>query len=300
MMKMLAKSAAHHASEEGFALVMVLWGLVLLSLIAVAVVAETRNAGTLAASRAGESRAALLAEAAIERALLSIDGASGGAAWPEDGTPRMWAFGDGKAAIAIQDECGKIDAFNAPDLMLSAALSYAGLDAARAQTVMRQLRDARQKAQFTGALAQVASLDDLRGITSLNGAEIDRLRSVMTLRCGFGGFDPVVATPQVLRLLPGVDDASIQDYLSERTRVTARADAEDVPASPAHAFTMISPRGAFTVRAEACTADGHLAIREAMIRRDSPGHYSRLELREPITAQFLTGCHAAVKTASIN
>jgi general secretion pathway protein K len=276
----------------------VLWGLALLSLIAAMAIAGGHQATALGAGRVGEIRAGLLAEAGIERAILAIDQSPNESAWPEDGAPVKWDFGGGRIVIAIEDEGGKINALQAPDMMLQAALEAAGLSSDRSARVLAELHAARIRAQRLSSLTGIASLDDLRTITSLTGGEIARLRPFMTLRSGLAGLDPQVASAATLRLLPLANDAMIDDYLQERAATLARADAPDRPAPPAQAFTSRSQRIAFTVRAEACTSDGYQAIREAMIRRDSPGHYAHLEMREPIHPRFLTGgCQRTVNAA---
>jgi general secretion pathway protein K len=281
------------ARQEGFALVLVLWGLVLLSLVASALVVETRRAAALSQARVGEAEAALAAEAGIERALIAIDSGPDERAWPEDGTPIVWRFAGSSVAIAIEDEGGKIDAFNAPDLLLSAALGKAGLGADKQRKVMSELRQIPALAGFDGAPTGVASLDELAGITSLSSTEIERLRPFLSVRNGLAGLDPQVARADLIVHLPGVEAAGVASFAADRKRGLARADAQTRLPSPAPAFTQISPRSAFTIRAEACTAGGHLAIREAMVRRMAPGAFARLELREPTGPRFAKGCPAS-------
>jgi general secretion pathway protein K len=272
-------------NEQGFALVLVMWGLAILSLMAVAMIDEARHAARLGAARVGETQAGLLAEAGIERALVAIDETPSDRAWPENGTPREWDFAGGRTIIA--------------DAIVIAALKHAGLTDARQQKIDYEFRLAHAQSLFAGSDAEVASLDELKQITSLTDDEIRRLRPIMTLRTQLQGFDPQVANPATIRLIPGLDDSTVQQYLADRAQSVARADADDRPASPAPAFTVQSPRKTFSVHVEACTADGHLAIREAMIHRTAPGKFERLEMRQPLQPRFMTGgCPASVKTAS--
>src|SRR5262249_22094147 len=155
----------------------------------------------LAAGRVGSAKAELVADAAIERALAAIDTAPVQGAWPEDGDAVRWQFDGGVALVAIEDEGGKIDAFKAPELMQRAALAAGGLDPGRVDNVLGELRAARIKAEATTSLIGINSLDDLRRMTSLSGAEIERLRPVLTVRNGLTGPDPMAANAQVLGLL---------------------------------------------------------------------------------------------------
>lgn len=285
--------------ESGFALILVLWGLAALSLIAVALLQQTRQASTLALARESMAQANMLAEAAIERAILAIDTAPNDSAWPENGTPIPWKFAGGIALISIQDEAGKIDALGAPDLLLHAALKNADIEASRINGMMRAIRQTRVDYERLGPLLDIKTLEALGKRIGLSHTEVIRLSTVLTVRSGLPGFDTQVANPQTLRLLPNVEQSRIASFLAARETGLARGDAISRAASPLPAFTLRSPRGAFTVRVEACSADGFLTLREANIRRDAPGFFARLEERTPLTPKFLkNGCPNAPKHAA--
>jgi len=278
---------------------MVMWGLAILSLIAAALIGEARHDALLANARAAEAQAGLLADAGIERALVAIDERASPSAWPEDGTPRQWDFAGGHMIIAIEDEAGKIDPLEAPDAIVLTALKYIGLDDKRQQKIDYDFRLAHAQSLFVGSKAAVASLDELKDVTSLTDDEIERLRPFFTLRTDLQGFDPQVANPATVNLIPGIDQSAVQSYLAARAQTTARADAANRPASPAPSFTVTSPRQTYSVHVEACSADGHLAIRDAVIHRLAPGKFQRLELRQPLAPRFMTsGCAASVTVAS--
>ncbi len=130
----------------------------------------------------------------------------------------------------------------------------------------------------------------------LGAAEIAQLRPYVTVHTGLTGFDPAVAPAALVEALPGADATALASF-----RPSVRADDPSRADSPAPAFTILSPRRIFTIRAEACTADGHLAAREAVVERQAPGRFARIELREPLDTRYLaTPCIAQKLAAATN
>lgn len=269
--------------ERGFVLLLVLAGLAFLSFVAATTLADSRHTARIAGARSSEIEAGLLAEAGLARAALSIDQAYSSDAWPENGTPVHFAFGGGNIAVSIADEAGKVDIAAAPERMVEAVFTHAGIPAARGGALVSALRNARSNAATTRRQFSPVSIEELAGMIGMTDEEADAVRPYVTVHTGLGGFDPVVASPELVALLPGAEPSA----LSAITQ-SARADAPGRPDSPSPAFTSVSPRRIFTVRAEACTASGHLASREAVIERRSPGHFARIEMREPIDARFFS------------
>ena len=270
------------SGERGFALLMALSGLAFLSFVAAATIRDTRHDARLAAARAGEIEAGALAEAGIARAMLAIDETWSAEAWPENGALVRFRLGGGEIAVAIADEAGKVDLCAAPDLMVSAVFTHAGIAPARAQALLSALRKVRAQAAMSRRSLAPASLEELGALLIMTGAEIEAVRPWATVHSGLGGFDPVVGPRSLVALIPGVGvDA---DAGLAQPQGPSRADAPERPPSPAPAFTAQSPRRMFTVRAEACTVSGHMGLREILVERRGPGDIRRIEVREPISA----------------
>lgn len=283
------KRRTSRQSERGFALLLALSGLAFLSFVAAATISDTRHAARLAAARAGEIEAAALAEAGIARGILAIDEDWTPEAWPENGAPVRFAFGHGVIAVAVQDEAGKLDLCAAPDLMAEAVLEHAGMAPERRRAILDGLRKARARAALARRAFAPASLEELAASIGLGPEEIEALRPLITVHSGLGGFDEIVGPPALAALIPGLGaSASVS-----RTGGPARADMAGRPPSPSPAFTVTSPRHMFTLRAEACTAGGHWAAREALIERRGPGDITRIEMREPIAPVLRTSCRVA-------
>ncbi len=168
------------ARERGFALVAVLWVLVLLSVIAAAFVTETRTEVNLARNAVENAKARALAEAGVQRAVLALlaarrgsregqeaegpgeedfavfEGASGegereaaaiGAAGGlrVDGTVYAWRFAGAEVLISVQDEGGKIDLNRASEEMLEGLFVSAGLPERQAAALAEAIADFRDE-----------------------------------------------------------------------------------------------------------------------------------------------------------
>jgi general secretion pathway protein K len=132
----LIQSNRDRAGEGGFALVLVIWGVGLISLIAISVITAERFRILATANLIQSASAEALAEAGVNlvRADL-ISALSGGLVngfrLTTNGTPLFCVMpGDSFAALAVEDEGGKIDLNTASPKLMSALLRGfgAGLD----------------------------------------------------------------------------------------------------------------------------------------------------------------------------
>src|SRR6266702_2352330 len=101
-------------NQRGLALVMVLLGLALLSLMAVSSLSLERSARGSAVDSQARADADALAEAAIDRAIRSLLEPDARQRWRIDGVPQEITFAGHGLRVSIQDEGGKID-LNAAD-----------------------------------------------------------------------------------------------------------------------------------------------------------------------------------------
>ncbi|MCG8608289.1 general secretion pathway protein GspK [bacterium] len=109
-----------------------------------------------AASNAVEQvRAEAVAEAATNRAILSLFDRRKEMRWPTNGTPKEFVFDDTTNSVSVQDERGKININLASNQLLSALFKSVGLDEEEARKLADRIADWRDP-------------DDLR---RLHGAE---------------------------------------------------------------------------------------------------------------------------------
>src|ERR1051326_6232184 len=129
------------SDERGLALIMVLWGLALLSLMALGALSLERSARRSALDVGLRARADALTEAGISRAILSLLDPEPTRRWRVDGVAQEFVFGKRHFRILIQDESGKID-LNATDRELLVTLFVSqGLSAQAADELTDKILD---------------------------------------------------------------------------------------------------------------------------------------------------------------
>lgn len=141
--------------ERGFALLIVLWSLVLITLL----ITQVTSAGRSEANLAGNLRRAAALRAETDGALHAaifhlLDPASG---WRADGTEHRVKTQDGTVMLRITDELGKINPNLASPAMLAAMLRAAGLgedEAGRLGAAILQWRYPSGEPPTTGEKAQ--------------------------------------------------------------------------------------------------------------------------------------------------
>src|SRR5262249_46828562 len=109
-------------SQQGIALIAVLWVLVLLSLVAALLVFESRSNARISHNMAENASARMAADAGIQRAILDLQTPVSGPAGllRANGTVYAWVFGDYTVRLSIQDQLGKVNLNQAPEALLAA------------------------------------------------------------------------------------------------------------------------------------------------------------------------------------
>jgi general secretion pathway protein K len=132
-------------SEEGIALIAVLWMLTLLSIIAVALSLESRTSTRIARNMADSAAARAAADAGIQRAILDLIAAPGADTkkLSADGTVFDWRFANSTVRISAQNELSKVNLNQAPEAALAALLASVGVDPGKAQSLADAIADFR-------------------------------------------------------------------------------------------------------------------------------------------------------------
>ncbi len=163
--------------RRGVALVVVLWGLVLIAIIAGGVAVGTRTDTTMAFNVAENAKARALAEAGDQRGILELLQREG-SAWQSDGTVYAVSAPGGEIAVALQDELGKIDLNTAPDELMRALFVSAGLDDDAASALADAVADYRDEddlVRLNGAEARAAEARsramELLGMVGISDSE---------------------------------------------------------------------------------------------------------------------------------
>ena len=196
-------------NQRGFALLIVLWSVVLLALLTTGITASGRTDVQLATNVRHAAAAQAAADAGIAAAAFHVSDAPG-LAWLADGRPQQLPFGSYALTIRILDEDRKVNPNFAPADLLAALLSASGADPTQAQAlalsiaawhdpsvhdqVVAQYRAAGMAAAPTGG--PFRSLDELRLVIGMTPALLDRLRPHLSVYAqaplNFAQADPVV------------------------------------------------------------------------------------------------------------
>ena len=273
------------AREDGFALVLVIWGLALISLLIVSVTTTARYRVISASNIAEGAKAEALAEAGVNLVRLELLAGLLGAA-PEDsnliadGRPRLCVMpGGALAALAVEDEGGKVDLNTASPKLLTVVLRGFGADFDEADRLAAAIAefsrpstsrtldhavfqaygaDGRsygpKKAPFETAL----ELDQVLGMRS------DLFRAVLpnvTVHSRKPGVDPRVARPALLAALAGRDPQSVLELSRRPAAFQERESLMGIPAE----FLMSSNGRSFLIHVEVRTAGGGLFAQEAIV-----------------------------------
>jgi general secretion pathway protein K len=276
--------------QRGFALVSVLWGTVLLALLAANLLRTARTDVALASNLVAAAEAEALADAGVHRALFALLARDTAGQWQADGRSYELPLAGGQAVVSIQDEAGKIDVNNAPDELLLAALSAAGADRNQAMALCDAILDyrdednaprrygaERDRYAADGTLAPrngpLEALTELRGVPGMTPELYRRVAPLLTIWSGAGTIDPGVAPPALLRALPGFEERSVQAVLAARLAPSPENTGLDGIDTSASSLLAASDRRAFTIRATASTSGGGRFIRDAVIElTGDPAH----------------------------
>jgi general secretion pathway protein K len=242
-------------SEQGFALVIVLWSLGLLALLMAGLLAAARTQISVSGAVRGEAVAEAAADGAVQRAIYQLRAAT----WAADAAPHRLTIGAAVVKVTIDDQSERINPnFSAPSLLAS-LLAEAGLTPARALDVGRRIVDWRTATPFSieGGL----KLDRYREAGLPYGPPGRPFISIDEI-----GLVPGV-TPDLLdRLRPYVSVYQSGDpTLAGGAPRTAIQNAEMINHAPVLAgFTR--PDRTVQIRAEASVAGGIRLVRTAVVR----------------------------------
>jgi general secretion pathway protein K len=268
--------------KGGFALVTVIWGLALITLLIVSFMTTARLRLQTAFNIAGATQASLAADAALGAALIALTserepGLTGGNPPLHDGAPQYCTLANALVSLSVEDESGKIDLNGASPKLLLAALTGLGVDKKEAEAVASAIVAFRTQptnaieASFNAragagdkpfgpkqALFQTAlELDQVEGV----GAALFRaLLPVVTVNSRSAGIDRRVAPPALFAALAGsssneVEALRIKPFPNGLDRTDPRFPIE---------FNQQGVRGAVMAHVEILLPTGQTAVKEAI------------------------------------
>lgn len=221
--------------QRGFALLAVLWLVMLLALVAASFTRTARTQIDLGRNAVEKARAQALADAGVDRAILGLLEPDPAVRWRADGTPYALTFASGEVRIAIQDEAGKIDVNVAPDALLQGLFTSIGLASDEASALVDAIADFRDPddlRRLNGAEdddyraaglsweakdAPFEAIEELQQVYGMTPRLYRRIAPLLTVHSWEEGIDPLVAPPEVLFAVPGITPAQVEAVLAART-----------------------------------------------------------------------------------
>lgn len=235
--------------ERGWALVSVLWVVLVLTLLAAATQYLTVTSSRVERRVTEQAMIDMDIDAALARAFIAINDARAAKRWPVDGHAQDFTFDGAKMRIAIQDERGRIDLNAADEPLIRQLLQSAGLslDAANALTDkildwrspndLRRLHGATDTDYLAANLGYhprhgpFQTVEELKLVMGMTPALFARLKPAVTVYSKQSMIDPSVAPREALEALYPNDPNRVDDLMQDRVH-----SEEDVPILVGHAF----------------------------------------------------------------
>lgn len=269
-------------SKHGFALVLVLWVLTLLSLMAGSFALTMRREASVTLGLKNNANAEALAESGLNYALFMLQQPDPNNRWLADGSiyqiPRL----DGsEMRIKIISESGKIDINTASENLLTALFDSITKDSFQTQKLLNTLldwRDEDDQARMNGAENKeyadaglyygpankpFDSLEDLQLVLGFDETLFKKIQPLVTIYSGQANVDVNMAQPAVLDIVANVatNNANGQP-VGQQSVATPTNAATNVPANAIS--TNINK--SFLIDVDIRMLDGAAASLEAVVR----------------------------------
>lgn len=293
--------------QSGIALIIVLWILTLLMLIASSFIHAMRTEINIVGNAGTRARLEAAANAGVQRAILEmVKPLQMPDRWNTFGVPQSWDFNGQVMQVSILDESGKIDINVGNEALMRGLFRSQGATEEEAVALMDAVLDWRdadsvkrlhgaEEAEYAAAglsykpaNATFQSIEELRLVLGMTPALYQRLAPLITIYSRHGGINAQIASRDVLRAIPNVTDAQIDEYL--KLRELARSNKQPIPIfAPASLYPGFG-NGVMNVRVEATSEDGNSFVREAVVLRlpFPKRSYTFLRWQEGSSAKALT------------
>jgi general secretion pathway protein K len=127
--------------DDGFALIIVLWTLVLIAFIVAHVTANGRTEVRIAGNMVAEATAEAADDGAIVAAIFNLLDPNPDQRWPLDGSPHQLTIGGSRVLVQLRDESERINPNSAAPQLLEALLRLTGSDAESARRLAASISE---------------------------------------------------------------------------------------------------------------------------------------------------------------
>ncbi len=282
--------------SRGFALIVVLWFLVLIAAIGSYLMANARTETAIARNIRASANAEALADAGVAQAVFNLTGTVAGR-WKLDGEPHRLKLATGEVSIRVSDETAKINPNHAPPALMTGLFEAAGVDLARARRLGAAMADwvgANMEARPLGAKLQqyqdaglsygppnapVESLDELQLVLGMTQDIFSAVLPYLTIYTDGEQPDEKNASEIVRRALllaarepddsAGVkDDSAVADSTNAAPSAALPPAAAPAPEAPGAAGANAT-EAVVDVEVTAESIGGGVFVRHAVLRLDT-------------------------------
>jgi general secretion pathway protein K len=263
--------------ERGVALILVLWVLALVSALILAFVGGADTGLRIARNDDAIARAQALAESGVTLAVLGLTDPGTATRWQADGSVHRVSYDGGSIEIRTEDENGKIDLNVAPPELFIGLFRALGANDASATAIAAAIINWRSGGGTTPTDAatippdagaapmprQFFDVGELAQIPGISRELYQRAAPFLTVYSFSPYINPMTAPAEVLRSLPGVNEAAIESFLASRTG--SNGDPATASQVPAAGDIAVAPLSTVMITARAQSASGARFTREAVV-----------------------------------
>lgn len=271
--------------QSGIALVLVLWVITLLAVIAGNFAFSMRGEAQIARNLVSTAQAQAHADAGVQRAWYELmKPPADSQRWQGNGVVHELLMDGVVVQVSVHDESGKIDLNTASEpllkgLLLSIGLSedasVALLDAIldwRDADPLKRLHGAEEEdyraagKSFVPSNAPFETVDELQRVLGMTPELYRMLAPALTVYSRQPGINTVVASREVLKAIPGINPALVEQYLVQRQALIATDQKAPAFAGAGSFASSAAGLPAYFVRSVAKMADGTVFVRQAVAR----------------------------------
>ena len=278
------------ACQDGVALVLVLWVLVLLSTIAMAMATTTRMESVVTGNFRGEREARALIDAGIRFQVLQIIASPAPddpeTRWPADGVAREWRFAGHAIRVRAVPESARIDVNAAAPEFIAALFEAAGVDGEQARALADRIadwRDADSEPREYGAEdddyreaglpygakdSPFETVSEIQQVMGVSRTLFKAVEPALTVHSRRRTVNPMFASPLVLDALPGMDAAEVEAYAAAREEA-GEQDGFPLPEGAEQGYLSFASGAIYRVSAEVDLPDGVTMAGELVVARSS-------------------------------
>jgi general secretion pathway protein K len=246
------------ASSRGFALILVLWILVLIAAVGTYILAGARTETAIAQNVVAGAQAEALADSGVALAVFNLLDPVESRRWPLDGEPHLLSVPGGSLSVRLIDEGGKINPNLAPESLMAGLFVALGVEPSPARRLGAAVadwidtddvprREGAEVPQYADAglsyrpfNAPLRNLDELGLVLGVTPEILAAARPYLTLCTEQAAPDPARAPPLVRNALGLAETASAAPSRPSPTRgeeesdarPSAGGDAADASAAP--------------------------------------------------------------------